>query len=300
LDLLLSDQLQQHPSYMIRSAAAAVLADIPAPVWQALPAALQQQLLHATAAAAQADSVAAARAAACKVLGSLVLLPGMLAAERQQQLQDLLLVPLGKCVKDSTVSVRLSASWAVANACDALKAACGSSSSPAADAGAAAARGAPDSYVVAAAALQLLCEASLAAAADSEKVRANGIRAVGALLAGWQPGWGLCSSSSSSIAASAADGLASTAGIGIAAAGSAKDAAAKVTSAATASSDANAAADVTWLPGWLRSAVGQLQSCLASRSPKVVWNAAYAAAGLLQNSCLHTRPEVSVLQCYVT
>ncbi|WIA21275.1 hypothetical protein OEZ85_000508 [Tetradesmus obliquus] len=39
--------------------------------------------------------------------------------------------------------------------------------------------------------------------------------------------------------------------------------------------------------------VGQLQSCLASRSPKVVWNAAYAAAGLLQNSCLHPRPEVT-------
>jgi hypothetical protein len=59
----------------------------------------------------------------------------------------------------------------------------------------------------------------------------------------------------------------------------------------------SAAAELPWLPVWLRSAVSQLQSCLASRSPKVVWNAAYAAAGLLQNSCLHARPEVSLMCC---
>jgi hypothetical protein len=298
LELLLSDQLQQHPSYMIRSAAAAVTADIPAPIWQALPAALQQRVLESTAQAAQTDSVAAARAAACKVLGSLVLLPGMLEAPRQQQLQQLLLAPLGKCVRDATVSVRLSASWAVANACDALKAACGGSTVLQVGAGAAAqvigdnAEAACGVAAVAAPALQLLCDASLAAAGDSEKVRANGIRAVGALLAGWRRDWGQTSSSSSTSstsrdAASAADNILST---GAAAAAGSNSAA----------SDASACAELAWLPVWLRAAVGQLQSCLASRSPKVVWNAAYAAAGLLQDSCLNARPEVGMFFFAVT
>jgi hypothetical protein len=287
LELLLSDQLQQHPSYMIRSAAAAVTGAIPAPIWQALQATLQQQVLESTARAAQTDSVAAARAAACKVLGSLVLLPGMLAVERQQQLQQLLLAPLGKCVRDSTVSVRLSASWAVANACDALKAACGSCL---ADAEAEAA--APSvKCAVAAPALQLLCDAALAAAGDSEKVRANGIRAVGALLSSWQPEWGLASSSSSSN--TQADTTSHQAAVAAAALSS--------TDAAAAGGNMGGcsptAAELSWLPAWLRSAVGQLQSCLASRSPKVVWNAAYAAAGLLQSSCLHSRPEVSLMCC---
>jgi hypothetical protein len=309
LELLLSDQIQQHPSYMIRSAAAAVTADTPAPIWQALPATLQQQVLETTARAAQTDSVAAARSAACKVLGSLVLLPGVLAVDRQQQLQQLLLAPLGKRVRDSTVSVRLSASWAVANACDALKAACGSSSSCLTNAAAAA----PEvKCAVAAPALQLLCEASLAAAADSEKVRANGIRAVGALLAGWQPDWGLASSSSSTQIAAARPQAAVAAGTlsgseAVAAAGAGvlgygsvqaaelPDKSASIDAATVTGCAANAAAESPWLPGWLRSAVGQLQSCLASRSPKVVWNAAYAAAGLLQNSCLHARAEVSLI-----
>lgn len=289
LSLLLSEQLQQHPSYMIRSAAAAVAAGMPAAVWQLLPAAQQQRLLEAMAAAAQGDSVPAARAAACKVLGSLLQLPGVLTVARQvscataeaaglplqqekqqqqQQYQEVVLLPLARCARDTAVSVRLNASWAIANACDVLKSqsdaiTAGENSGNSNEGGSTGAA----AVQVSAAVLQHLCEPALAAAGDSEKVRANGIRAVGALLAAWRPEWGMASSSNSSSSSTAYAGV--------------------------------QPADWSWLPGWLRNAVGQLQSCLASRSPKVVWNAAYAAAGLLQNSCIHGAPEVRPTQaCY--
>lgn len=253
IELLLSKQIMAHPNYMIRTAAAGVFAGIPSAVWQQLPPQHQQRLLTALARAAADDSVTAGRAAACKVLGSLVQLPGML---QDQQRLLLLLEPLSRGVTDSAVSVRLNASWAVANACDALKqcqqpnlsnAVCQIPTGLAAN---------DDITAVTAFAsvLQSLCSSALTAAGDSEKVRANGIRAVGALLAAWQPGWGVCCSGNTE----------------------------------------KEHTEWTWVSAWQKSAASLLQSCLAARSMKVVWNAAYAAAGLLANTALHAAQEVSV------
>ncbi|KAF8069477.1 hypothetical protein HT031_001593 [Scenedesmus sp. PABB004] len=183
LELLLGDALGSHPSYMIRSAAVGVTGEVPASVWARLAPELQQRLLGAAAAAAAGDAVTAARAAACKVLGGLVQLPGVLELP-QAELAQLVLAPLAAGVADSAVSVRLAAAWAVANACDALRPAGGS------DAGGGAAPAAAPAGL-GPGALQPLCDCALAAAGDGEKVRAHGIRAVGALLAAWQPGWGL-------------------------------------------------------------------------------------------------------------
>lgn len=288
---------------MIRSAAAAVCSSVPSGAWVLLPLGLQQQLLGVAAATAAGTDATAVRAAACKLIGSCAVLPGVLgssgrrqqqrhAEQKQQQSEEVqtasqdkqqqhqeqqrtvLLQALAQCVSDEGVSVRLSAAWALANVCDEIKRqhdaqatiatiAITSSSSPT-----------PGSSiqpaVMSAAVLRVLCGSAVAAAGDTEKVRAHGVRALGALLAAWMSDWGLVAESSShSINSSSAQP-----GLSVAAASTESD-------------------DWGWVPAWLKAALGALQSCLAARSMKVVWNAAVAAAGGLQNRQLLSVPAVS-------
>jgi hypothetical protein len=266
LQLLLSEPVWQHASPVIRAAAATVAASVPAAMWrqQQLPAAVKRSLLAATAAAASGDAVTAVRAAACKALGSLAVLPGALQQEQEQQE---LLQALARCVSDDAVSVRLNAAWALAAVCDHIRqqqqqedeaaaAAADHQQQHASQANGTAAAAASAAAVMDRGCLQVLCNAALAAAGDTEKVRCHGVRAVGALLEAWRPQWLAAGDSTSS------------------------------------GGGGDSAAD--WMPGWLRSACASLQSCLAARSMKVVWNAACGAAAALDNRQLLEQPAVSV------
>jgi hypothetical protein len=133
---------------------------------------------------------------------------------------------------------------------------------------------------MAAAELRVLCDAANAAAGDTEKVRAHGVRAVGALLAAWQPCWGLDSSrSSSSVGGSGTVSSDSSSSVSSNAQPAAAAAAAGAAAGTTAPTE-----DWSWVAGWFKAAFGSLQSCLAARSMKVVWNAAVAAAAGLHNT----------------
>lgn len=346
LTLMLSDTTWHHPSPVIRSAAAAVCGAVPATVWLQLPLALRQQLMRAAAETAAGADVTAVRAAACKLLGGCAVLPGVLlgigqhpqqqqhedsegvhllppptppqqqqqrSAVLEQQQQRLLLQALARCVSDEAVSVRLSASWALANVCDKLRQLLVTDSSNAAESdippqqqqqlhedtqgllshattatatpgAAAAAGGGGGRPMLAAGVLRLLCDAAVAAAGDTEKVRAHGVRAVGALLAAWQPFWGLSNPTTSSSSIAAGDVGAGSRLNGTPAEGAAGGGAVDHTvPGGTAAAEDNS---WDWVPTFLRSAFGALQSCLTARSMKVVWNAACAAAAALQNQQL--------------
>ena len=118
--------------------------------------------------------------------------------------------------------------------------------------------------------LSLLCPAAVAAAAsDSEKVRPSGVRALGQLLAAWQPSW--ATATSTALAAPATTAAAAVAGGG--GGGSA--------GAATAGGGA-----------WLSAAIESLKLSLATGSMKAQWNACYAVGSLLGNAALRTHPTV--------
>jgi hypothetical protein len=249
LQLLLSDTLWHHASAVVRAAAVTVPAALPARAWccPLLPAALRQQLLAAAAGTATGDAVTAVRAAAAKTLGSLAVLPGVLSFEQQQQQgeqqQQQLCEALVQCVGDEAVSVRLNAALSLSTVCDQQGQQQGQQ------------QGREQGSSVDALPLQLLCDAALAAASDTEKVRCHGVRAIGALLVAWQP------------SARRDDCAVHVAGGG--------------------------AAKARWSSSsWLGAALSSLQSCLAARSMKVVWNAACAAGAALQNEALLQQPEV--------
>jgi hypothetical protein len=322
LQLLLSQAVWHHPSPVIRAAAAAVCGGIPANVWPLLPPALRQQLLAAVAATAAGSDVTAVRAAACKLLGSCAALPGALAQQQQQhepvvaqveqqrqqaadvpqqQQQQQLLQALAQCVCDGAVSVRLSAAWALANVCDGLKSQVqvqavlpvqhNSTAVPSTTSSTLQGPqqqqeeqqwGAVVGDVLGPGMLHVLCDAAVAAARDTEKVRAHGVRAVGALLAAWQPSWGLDSSSSSS----------SSSGVGVQSAGTGApgEPAAAGPAAPEGTGTAGSDAQWSWVQAWFKASFGVLQSCLAARSMKVVWNAACAAAAGLQSDAVMLHP----------
>ncbi len=149
-------------------------------IWQVCETALR---------AAGSDGAAAARAAGCKALGAVGTFPGVAwradpAAAAAPLPVEAMLSALPTALRDEVQSVRLSAAWALAVVGESI------AQQAAAEA---AARGAPAGEGggggggralshVPAALLRALCEAAVGAAQDdAEKVRALGVRAVGAL-----------------------------------------------------------------------------------------------------------------------
>ncbi len=325
---------------------------MPAAAFAALPPALQHQLLQLLAAAAAADAVAAVRAAACKALGAAAALP---AALDDPGLGAAVSSALQACTRDTVLSVRMAAAWAVANLCDAYRArmaaawvvlqgaahgageveaeanrsashakastsgvawspagkgarkGCttgpqGGKDGPAANGGGAAAAGErsgtgaalqPHHYQQ----LAALCTAAVAATQDTDKVRANGIRAVGNLLACLTPALApnLASTSTTSTATRIRTNAAAHWGSpGPAAGRGAGPSTGKGPPPGTepAATEHPAAATTIDLDAWLDSALGCLQSCLTTGNMKVQWNACYAVTGLLRNAQLRANPRV--------
>ncbi|PNH12673.1 HEAT repeat-containing protein 6 [Tetrabaena socialis] len=373
---LLVPAATSHASYMVRSAGLACLGELPEPVFSGLALPLQQRLLALLSAAAGSDTVPAVRAAACKSLGLAAAFPAVLAAS---QLSGQVTRALLAGLRDPVLSVRIAASWAVANLCDAYRkrleaaeagggpdgsgqggwgereqageqggvgapaalqsrwqsnAAASTSASSAAAAAAVASspRASPSAAPAAAAALaahhyaQLaaLCGGAIVATQDVDKVRANGIRAVGNLLAALSPDMaaGLAGGSGGGGGGgrrAGADGGAAAAGGagrgrgGFGAAeqglrpqgsgwGRGRSPAAPAggrpqagTPAAAASGEPGGGAARGGgldLEAWLDSALTYLQSALTTGNMKVQWNACYAALGLLRNAPLMAHPRV--------
>lgn len=285
--MLLSPELTNHSSSMVRAAGAAVLGELPVGAWQMLPPQTCQTVLLCVATAAGGDPAPAVRASACKSLGCLLLLPpGPILQQSSSSggADDLqpLLAPLVEGVSAAAASVRQSAAWAIAAVCGVVHAphlasggdaaGGGGGSTPALAPAPAPAQGvAPD-------VLRMLCDAALTAAGDGDKVRVHGVRAVGVLLAVWHPSWGLVAATGVTGAGAAAQQFNNS-------------------SSSSVGSGSNKPMEQlddawAWVPHALTTAMAALQSCLAARSMKCVWNAACAAAGVLANAALLKAPEV--------
>ncbi|GIL72685.1 hypothetical protein Vretifemale_2931 [Volvox reticuliferus] len=203
-----------HQSYMVRSAGLSCLGELPEPVFSSLTVALQQQLLTLLSDAAASDAVPAVRAAACKALGAAAVFPAVL---EKPQLSDHITRALLPCLRDAVLSVRIAAGWAIANLCDAYRrrlegpAAANSEGDDTeqqlksrVDSHAHASTsscGGSDRAVTSPTQqrtmslgmlpleahhyrqLAALCGAAITSTQDTDKVRANGVRAVGNLLA---------------------------------------------------------------------------------------------------------------------
>ncbi|GLI68841.1 hypothetical protein VaNZ11_013384, partial [Volvox africanus] len=202
-----------HQSYMVRSAGLSCLSEVPEPVFSSLTVALQQHLLTLFSDAAASDAVAAVRAAACKALGAAAVFPAVL---ETPQLSDHITRALLPSLHDAVLSVRIAGGWAIANLCDAyrrrleaLEAANGEGSdteqqlrsrvdshahaSTSSYDGGSGAVSSHKQQTLSLATLPLephhyrqlaaLCGAAIISTQDTDKVRANGVRAVGNLLA---------------------------------------------------------------------------------------------------------------------
>ncbi|GAX75458.1 hypothetical protein CEUSTIGMA_g2901.t1 [Chlamydomonas eustigma] len=193
LELLMSHGCTSH-SYMVRSAAlSSVIMLLPQEVADILPPSTRQGLISVIVQLADKDAAAAVRSVAIRTLGMLGSHAWMLLqtsrsesrpAEDAQALHDDWWCALRRAQIDSVISVRISASWAVANICEAAArhyarvhlqlqlhgstdVAAGGTLSPGSL-----------SWQL----LELLMDTALQASRDMDKVRSHGVRALGALL----------------------------------------------------------------------------------------------------------------------
>lgn len=184
----------------VRSAALSCIGEVPEELLCRLPLPVQASLAKLVAEAATSDAVAAVRATACKVLGALVMFPS---TQQDPVLSNLAHAATTTAIQDPVLSVRIAACWALGNMCDALRlSSCssgGETSPPTAQAGIVELDNEQSTTVTQAhsesetppplfaphqfAQLPALCAASVAAGHDVDKVRANGVRAMGNLLA---------------------------------------------------------------------------------------------------------------------
>ena len=152
-----------HPSPLVRAAGLSAYAGLTADALAGTSEANRRTLVDAPRATLANERAPAVRAAACRAIGALAALTtnessGSALRDALEPSVDLLL----RAMKDSAKSVRLPASWAVANVCNTA---------------------ARRSSIVSAGALAKIAESCVAAATqEGDKVRANAARALGYLV----------------------------------------------------------------------------------------------------------------------
>ena len=171
-----------HPSPVLRSAALTEIGGACPAVLTLLPSPVLQKCLSAALGAAVEDPVVAVRSSACRMIGDLVNAGYFLSDKvytKQidvflhhptscafQEMYDKAVSVLATSLENPTISVRISSSWSLANVADLI------------------ARNPNTLPYISRDAISLkpLAQAAIAASRDHEKVRANGIRALGHLL----------------------------------------------------------------------------------------------------------------------
>lgn len=159
----------RHESSMVRAAAHGVALKLTAESFGALQQPQGSRVLQCATAALNTDKEASVRAAACRSIGNLA---GFLEPMSEEVILVAVLTALKTGLRDSAQSVRIPASWGLGNLCSIL--------SP---------HGRSQRPEVVIQLISLghahfseLVEAAMQAARDSDKVRANGVRAIGNLV----------------------------------------------------------------------------------------------------------------------
>lgn len=164
LDRYLSPTLV-HYAPMVRAAALTCFAGLTSSVFFSLPDSKQNFIISSIVTAASKDEVPSVRSAACRAIGVIASFPRISA--RNNNLEELVNVILSNTL-DTSVSVRITASWALANICDSLRHNVGTVD-------------AEKCPTIDVSPLSLLAECALRLTKDGDKIKANAVRALGNL-----------------------------------------------------------------------------------------------------------------------
>ncbi|KAK6115494.1 hypothetical protein DH2020_007763 [Rehmannia glutinosa] len=158
----------KHSSAMVRAASVTCFAGMTSSVFTALPKDKQEFIISASINAALNDEVPSVRSAACRAIGVMACFPQIY---NSTEVLDKFIHAAEHNAHDSLVSVRVTASWALANICDSL-----SHCIDALHAG----RGSIE-FRKSSGFISLLVDSALRLARDNDKVKANAVRALGNL-----------------------------------------------------------------------------------------------------------------------
>ncbi|GFP81254.1 heat repeat-containing protein 6 [Phtheirospermum japonicum] len=155
----------KHSSAMVRAASVTCFAGMTSSVFFALPKDKQEFIISSSINAALIDEVPSVRSAACRAIGVIACFPQIY---NSVEVLEKFIHAAEHNALDKLVSVRITASWALANICDSL--------SHCMDALHAGKEARKSSELV-----SLLVDSSLRLARDNDKVKANAVRALGNL-----------------------------------------------------------------------------------------------------------------------
>ncbi|CAN4112972.1 unnamed protein product [Withania somnifera] len=154
-----------HSSPMVRAASVTCFAGITSTVFFSLPKDKQDFILSSCVKTAKSDEVPNVRSAACRAIGVIACFSHIF---QSAEIFDKFISPAVDNSHDSSVSVRITASWALANICDALRHHVD-------------VHGFEKFSSVSSQFISLLIDCALQLTNDNDKVKANAVRALGNL-----------------------------------------------------------------------------------------------------------------------
>ncbi|XP_071917933.1 uncharacterized protein [Coffea arabica] len=157
----------------VRAASVTCFAGLTSPVFMSLHQAEQDFILSSSVDAALSDEVPSVRSAACRAIGVIACFPQVIQSE---EILDKLVYAVVHNTNDSLVSVRITASWALANICDSLRHCV---DLPSFTSGSGDSKGSSEL-------ISILINSALHLSKDNDKIKANAVRALGNL-AGFVP-----------------------------------------------------------------------------------------------------------------
>ncbi|KAH9316862.1 hypothetical protein KI387_018631, partial [Taxus chinensis] len=154
-----------HVAPMVRASALTCFAGSTSSVFFSLPDSKQSFIISSIVSAASKDEIPSVRSAACRAIGVIASFPQISASN--DRLGELVNVILSN-TQDPSVSVRITATWALANICDSLRHNAGSVDSE-------------KCPTIDSLPISLLSECALRLSKDGDKIKANAVRALGNL-----------------------------------------------------------------------------------------------------------------------
>ncbi|EXC28324.1 hypothetical protein L484_011828 [Morus notabilis] len=157
----------RHTSAMVRAASVTCFAGITSSVFFSLEKEKQELILSSLFYAAKCDEVPSVRSAACRAIGVISCFPQVF---QSAEILAKFVYAVEINTRDSSVSVRITASWALANICDSVRYCIDTISS----------EGSPD-YKRMSQSVALLADCALRLSNDGDKIKSNAVRALGNL-----------------------------------------------------------------------------------------------------------------------
>ncbi|XP_068305423.1 uncharacterized protein [Pyrus communis] len=156
-----------HPSAVVRAASVTCFAGITSSVFFSLSKEKQDFILSSSVRAAISDDVPSVRSAACRAIGVISMFPQV---SQSAEILDKFVHAVEINTRDPLISVRITASWALANICDSIRHCID-------DFGLKQSGGYPEISKL----FTLLTECALRLTKDGDKIKSNAVRALGNL-----------------------------------------------------------------------------------------------------------------------